>query len=56
LASGRLKKLHWWIRWSDVSRCRKAMWTHFLHPGHRKVDFDEVALVTTYVGEWPWGL
>jgi hypothetical protein len=36
LAPGRLKKRLWWIRWSDVSRCRKAMQNHFLHPGHWK--------------------
>jgi hypothetical protein len=33
----------WWIRWSDVSRLRKALRNHSLHPGHRKHDFDEVA-------------
>jgi hypothetical protein len=35
-ASGRLQNLHWWWRWSDVWRCRKAMRTNFLHRGHRK--------------------
>jgi hypothetical protein len=36
LSSRRLKKRLWCSRWSDVSRCRKAMWTNFLHPVHRK--------------------
>jgi hypothetical protein len=36
VAPGRIKKRLWWIRWSDVSRCPKAMQNHFLHPGHRK--------------------
>jgi hypothetical protein len=35
LPSGRLKKTCF-FRWSDISRCRWAMRTHFLHPGHRK--------------------
>jgi hypothetical protein len=35
LLSGRLKKRNCWSRWSDVSRCRKAMRTHFLHPRYR---------------------
>jgi hypothetical protein len=33
LPSGRLKKRFCWIRWSSVSRFRKAMRTNFLHPG-----------------------
>jgi hypothetical protein len=36
LLSGRLKMRLWWSRWTHASKCRKAMWTHFLHPGHRK--------------------
>jgi hypothetical protein len=32
LSSGRLKTLL--SRWSDVSRCRKAIKTHFRHPEH----------------------
>jgi hypothetical protein len=36
LHSGSLKKRLFWSQWSDVSRCRKAMWTHFLNPGIRK--------------------
>jgi hypothetical protein len=36
LFSSRLKKRISWIRWSNVSRCRKAMRTHFLHRGFRK--------------------
>jgi hypothetical protein len=36
LPSGLLKKRLWWSRWSDVSRFRKAMQTHFLDPGQRK--------------------
>jgi hypothetical protein len=35
-SSGRLKKRHWPVRLSDVWRCRKAMRTHFLHPGQQK--------------------
>jgi hypothetical protein len=30
-------------RWSDVSRCRKAMRMHFLHLCHKKIFLDEVA-------------
>jgi hypothetical protein len=36
LSFRRLKKRLWYRRWSDVSRCRKAMRNHFLHHGHRK--------------------
>jgi hypothetical protein len=34
--SGRLKNRLWSVRWSDDSRCRKAMRTHFQHPGYKK--------------------
>jgi hypothetical protein len=34
LPLGRLKKRLWWSRWNGVSRCRKDMRTHFLHPEH----------------------
>jgi hypothetical protein len=34
--SGRLKNWLWWIRWSDVSRCRKSMRNHFLDSSRRK--------------------
>jgi hypothetical protein len=30
LPTVRLPKRLCWIRWSDISRCRKAKWTHFL--------------------------
>jgi hypothetical protein len=30
------KKRLCWNRWSDVSSCEKAMWTHYLHSVHRK--------------------
>jgi hypothetical protein len=33
---GHLKKRLWWNRWSDISRCRKDIRTHFLHPVHKK--------------------
>jgi hypothetical protein len=36
LPFGSLKKRLWWIQWSDVWRCRKAMRTHFMHTGLRK--------------------
>jgi hypothetical protein len=36
LISRSLKNQHWWRRWSNVSRCRKTMRTHFLHPGNRE--------------------
>jgi hypothetical protein len=36
LPSGRLKKWQLWSRWTDILRCRKAVGTHFLLPGHRK--------------------
>jgi hypothetical protein len=29
------------------------MRTHFLHPGHRRSDLDEVAKLMFQVGEWP---
>jgi hypothetical protein len=35
LYSGRLKKRLLWSRWNDVSRCRKAIRTQFLHPCYR---------------------
>jgi hypothetical protein len=34
--SRRINKGPWWSRWSDVSGCRKAMRTQFLHPVHQK--------------------
>jgi hypothetical protein len=36
LPSQRFKKRLCWGRWRKVSRCRKAMGTHFLHLGHQK--------------------
>jgi hypothetical protein len=36
LASERTKKRLRWSRWSDVSRCRRAMPTYFLHLRHRR--------------------
>jgi hypothetical protein len=37
LPSGRLKKRLWWRRWRDVCRCRFAMRTNFVLPGHREM-------------------
>jgi hypothetical protein len=36
LPSGRLKRRLWRRGWSDVSRCRRSICTHFLHLGNRK--------------------
>jgi hypothetical protein len=36
LTSGSLKNRLCWTRWSDFSRCRKAVRPHFIHPEHRK--------------------
>jgi hypothetical protein len=42
LPSGRHTKRHWWSR-NDVSRGLKGMRNHFLHPGHLKSGWDEIA-------------
>jgi hypothetical protein len=34
LHSERLKMRLWWFRWSSVSWCRKAIWTHLQYPWH----------------------
>jgi hypothetical protein len=44
LQSGRIKKRLWWSRWSDISRCRKAIRIHFLHPVHRKKRLGRIRL------------
>jgi hypothetical protein len=36
LPSVRLNKRLWWTRWSYISRGRKGIETHFLHPDNRK--------------------
>jgi hypothetical protein len=41
--SRHLKKLLCWSRWSDVSRCRKAIRNHFLLPEIRLRRLEEVA-------------
>jgi hypothetical protein len=52
--SGRLKKLPWWSRWSDVLRCRKTMRTHFLHPGHGKKRLGRCCLSGVLIGQMVW--
>jgi hypothetical protein len=42
--SGRLKKRLWWIRWSNVSRYRKTMRTHFCNLGIEKKRFGQIYL------------
>jgi hypothetical protein len=54
--SGRLKIPLWWIQWSDISRCRKAIRTHFLHHEHRKKRLGWSRFRDVLCCERPWEL